>query len=191
MTHDTPDLQDILKRLGRLEAQNRKLKRGGVCLLAVFSAFLFMGQAAPAPQVIEAQRFVLKDAKGNVRAWLGLFGKGSELVLGNVNKEPKMSLKVSEDASDLHFYGGDHSGMNLGLDLGKPAIAMAASEAGGTAEISFSTTGPAMSLHDGQGFSTTIGASQPKAQTGGEARQTSAASVILLDKSGKIIWKAP
>lgn len=191
MTHDSPELRDILKRLGRLEAQNRKLKWGGVALLAVLSGFVLMGQSAPAPQVIEAQRFVLKDAKGNVRAWLGLFGKGSELVLGNVNKEPKMSLKVSEGASDLHFYGGEHSGMNLGVDLGKPAISMAAAEASGTVEISFSAAGPAMSLHDGKGFSTTIGATQPKAQGGGDAKQTSAASVILLDKSGKIIWKAP
>ena len=191
MTDDTSDLPEILIRLGRLEAQNRKLKWGGVSILVVLSGFVLMGQSAPTPQVIEAQRFVLKDAKGNVRAWLGLFGKGSELVLGNVNKESKMSLKVSEDASDLHFYGGVHSGMNLGVDLGNPAISMADAEANGTAEISFSTAGPAMSLHDGRGFSTTIGAAQPRTQAGGEVKQPSAASVILRDKSGTIIWKAP
>src|SRR5258708_25099839 len=179
MTDDTPDLQDILIRLGRLEAQNRKLKWGGVSILVVLSGFVLMGQSAPTPQVIEAQRFVLKDAKGNVRAWLGLFGKGSELVLGNVNKESKMSLKVSEDASDLHFYGGVHSGMNLGVDVGKPAISMADAEANGSAEISFSTAAPAMSLHHGKGFSTTIGASPPKAQAGGEAQHTSAAPAGL------------
>jgi hypothetical protein len=191
MTSDTTELQEIKKRLGALEAQNHRLKWSGLCLLAALSAFVLMGQAAPTPKVIEAQRFVLKDANGEVRAWLGLFGKGSELILGDANKEPKMTLKVSEVASDLHFYGEEHSGMNLGVDLGNPAISMAGANGNGKADFEFSTSGPAMTLQDGKGFSTILGAAQRRAQAGGEARQSSAASVILLDKSGKIIWKAP
>ena len=191
MTSDTPELQAIKKRLGDLEAQNRRLKWSGLSLVAVLSAFVLMGQAAPVPQVIEAQRFVLKDAKGNVRAWLGLFGKGSELTLGNVNNQPKMTLKVSEDASDLHFFGGQNSGMNLGVDFGSPAISMAGAAGNGGADIAFSSSGPAMTLQDAKGFSTILGAAQLKAAPEADAKQSSAASVILLDKSGKIIWRAP
>jgi len=191
MTSDTPELQAIKKRLSDLEAQNRRLKWSGLSLVAILSAFLLMGQAAPGPQVIEAQRFVLKDAKGNVRAWLGLFGKGSELTLGNISNHPKMTLKVSEDASDLHFFGGQNSGMNLGVDFGNPAISMAGAGGNGGADIAFSSSGPAMTVQDAKGFSTVLGAAQLKATPGADAKQSSAASVILLDRSGKIIWKAP
>ncbi len=191
MTSDTAELQAIRKRLGALEAQNRRLKWSGLSLLAAFSAIGLMGQAAPTPKVIEAQRFVLKDAHGEVRAWLGLFGQGSELILGDANKEPKLTLKVSEEASDLHFYGEEHSGMNLGLDLGNPAISMAGSDGEGKADLAVSTSGPAMTVEDGEGFSAILGAAQRKAQTGAGAKQPSAASVMLLNKSGKIIWKAP
>jgi len=122
MTSSTEELQAVKKRLSDMEAQNRRLKWSGLSLLAALSAVVLMGQAAPTPKVIEAQRFVLKDAKGNVRAWFGLLGQGSELTLGNVNKEPKMTLRVSEDASDLHFFGGENSGMNLGVDFGNPRL---------------------------------------------------------------------
>ncbi|HWO33230.1 MAG TPA: hypothetical protein VNO32_30900 [Candidatus Acidoferrum sp.] len=191
MTHDAPELQDILKRVGRLEAQNRRLKWGGISLLAVLSAFVLMGQAAPTPRVIEAQRFVLKDAKGNIRAWWGLLGQGSELTLGTLNKQPKMSLKVSDDASDLHFFGNQNSGMNLGLDSGDPSVSMLASVSNGGSGITVSAAKPSLVLKDGNGLSVILGASQLKGSPGAEVKQTSAASVVLLDKSGKIIWKAP
>jgi hypothetical protein len=191
MTCTATELQEVKKRLSDLETQNRRLKWSGLSLLAVLSAIVLMGQAAPPPQVIEAQRFVLKDAKGNVRAWWGLFGKGSEFVLGDTNKQPKMTLKVSDEASDLHFYGGENSGMNLGVDLGNPAISMAGAHGDGRADIAVSTSGPAMTVQDARGFSTVLGAAQLKAPPGAEAKQSSAASVILQDKSGKIIWKAP
>jgi hypothetical protein len=191
MLSNATELQAITRRLNALEAQNRRLKWSGLALLVVLSALVLMGQAAPTPKVIEAQRFVLKDAKGNVRAWLGLFGEGSELTLGSLDKQPKMTLKVSEEASDLHFYGNDNSGMNLGVDLGNPAIAIAGADGNGGAEISFSPSGPAIKLQDRDGFSTVLGAAQLKATPRGEAKHPSAASVILLDKAGKIIWKAP
>jgi hypothetical protein len=191
MTQDAPELQGILNRLSRLEAQNRRLKWGGVSLLAVLSTLVLMGQAAPTPRVIEAQRFVLKDAKGNIRAWWGLLGQGSELTLGTTNKQPKMSLKVSEDASDLHFFGSQNSGMNLGVDSGEPAVSMLAAESYGGSGITVSAARPSVALKDGNGFSVVVGAARLKAPPGAEAKQSSAASVILLDKAGNVIWKAP
>ena len=185
------ELQAIMQRLNNLETQNRRLKWSGLSLLVVLSALVLMGQATPAPKVIEAQRFVLKDGKGNVRAWLGLLGEGTELILGNVNKQPKMTLKVSDDASDLHFFGSENSGMNLGLDLGNPAIAMAGADGNGGADIAFSPSGPAITVQDREGFSTVVGTPQLKVSPRGETKHPSAASILLLDKAGKIIWKAP
>lgn len=191
MTSESAELQSIKNRLSDLEAQNRRLKWAGLSLLAVLSAFVLMGQAAPTPKVIEAQRFVLKDAKGETRAWWGLFGKGSEFILGDANKQPKMTLKVSEESSDLHFFGGENSGMNLGVDLGKPAIAMAGTHGIGRVDIAVSSFGPALTVQDANGFSTVVGEAQLETPPGADAKQSSAASVILQDKSGKVIWKAP
>lgn len=191
MTCATTELLQIKKRLSALEAQNSRLRWSGLSLLLVFLAIVLMGQAAPSPKVIEAQRFVLTDAKGNVRAWWGLFGKGSEFILGDTNKEPKMTLKVTDEASDLHFYGGENSGMNLGVDLGHPAISMAGTHGDGRAEIAVSTSGPAITVQDANGFSTVLGSAQLKTTPGAEVKQSSAASIIIQDKSGKTIWKAP
>ena len=105
MRSDIPELHAILERVGKLEAQNRRLRWGNVAILALFSAAILMGQAAPSPRVVEAQRFILKDSDGNVRGWMGTIGKGSELILGNVNAQPMIRLIVSTDSSDLHFFG--------------------------------------------------------------------------------------
>jgi hypothetical protein len=49
-------------------------------------------------------------------------GKGSELTLGNENAQPMISLEVSTDSGDLHFYGNRRSGMNLSINSGNPSI---------------------------------------------------------------------
>ncbi len=70
MTIDT-----VSRRLDRLERENRLLKRTGVMALIAVAALTLMGQAAvrQVPKVIEAQRFVVRDASGNIRA---IFGAG-------------------------------------------------------------------------------------------------------------------
>jgi len=191
MNRHSSELEAVLARLAKLEAQNRKLKLYGLILFLAFGAVVVMGQAAPTPEVIEAQRFVLKDTDGNVRAWLGLLGNGSEFTLGNVNKQPMMTLKVGEDASDLHFLGSQNSGMNLGLDLGVPAISMMAASGSGKAGIAIPKAGPAFSLEDAKGFSAIVGTSEPNTPAGRKSHQSSAASLVLLDKAKNVLWKAP
>lgn len=191
MRSDTPGLQAILERIGKLEAQNRKLKRGGVAILVLFSAVILMGQAAPPPRVVEAQRFILKDSNGKVRGWMGTIGNGSELSLGNVNAQPMMRLIVSTDASDLHFFGSRKSGMNLGLDSGNPDISMMGAEGNGGTRITFEKNGPALTLEDAKGFSTIVGATQLEKPSNSGAHPTSAASIVLLDGDKKILWRTP
>jgi hypothetical protein len=102
-----------------------------------------------------------------------------------------MSLKVSDDSSDLHFFGNQNSGMNLGLDSGDPSVSMLASASNGGSGITVSAAEPSVVLKDRNGLSAILGAAQLKGPPGTEVKQTSTASVVLLDKSGKIIWKAP
>lgn len=194
MLSESSGMQAILSRLSRLETQNRKLKMFGLALSLAFGATVMMGLSAPkppVPEVIEAQRFVLKDGEGNVRAWLGLFGEGSELTLGNLKNQPKMTLKVSDEGSDLHLFGRQNSGMNLGLDFGAPAIVMVGASRSGQAALGIAESGPALSLEDARKTSVIVGSSQVGAASSNKLHQGSAASVILLDKNKKVIWQAP
>ena len=188
MRSDIPELHAILERVAKLEAQNRRLRRGSVAILSLLSAIILMGQSAPPPRVVEAQRFILKDNEGNVRGWMGTIGKGSELSLGNVNAEPMMRLIVSTDASDLHFFGSRNSGMNLGLDSGRPDISMMRAEEKGRAGITFGNDGPALTLEDAKGFTTIVGEIQVEKRANSPARRKSAAPIVLLDKDKKVVW---
>ena len=194
MTSHRPELQAIAERLEKLEEQNRRLKWGGVPIFAIFAALYapgLMGQAAPSPRVVEAQKFILKDANGNVRGWMGVIGEGSELTLGNAHAQPMMELMVSKDASDLHFFGSRKSGMNLGVNSGDPGLSMIDAEGSGRAGVAFANDGPSLTLEDGKGFSTVVGTTQLETPANGEAHHTSAASVVLLDKDRRVIWRTP
>ena len=63
-TLDTPT-----QRLDRLERENRRLKFAGAILLLALAAVGAMGQVLPkaVPKVVEAERFLLRDARGRVR----------------------------------------------------------------------------------------------------------------------------
>ena len=174
-----------------LEVQNKRLRRWCIAILGIFSTVVLMGQAAPSPRVLEAQKFVLKDSDGNVRGWMGTIGKGSELTLGNVNAQPMIRLIVSTDSSDLHFFGSRKSGMNLGLDSGSPDISMIGAEGNGGAKITFKEFGPSLSLEDVNGSSTIIGAAQLEKSANRKANLTSAASIVLFDKDKNVIWQTP
>jgi hypothetical protein len=191
MISNTPELQTMVERLDKVEEQNRRIKRGSVTVFVALSALVLMGQAVPSPRVVEAQKFVLKDADGNVRGWMGVIGKGSELTLGNVNRQPGMTLMVSPDSSDLHFFGSRKGGMTLGVNSGDPALSMIDAEGNGGAGIAFVKDGPSLTLEDGKGFSTVVGATQLETTAKGAAHQISAASIVLFGKDRKVIWQAP
>jgi hypothetical protein len=61
--------EDLLDRLAKLEKQNRRFKLLGVAALVGVTLLLVMGQA-PAKKTVEANEFVLKDDRGNIRARL-------------------------------------------------------------------------------------------------------------------------
>ena len=65
------ELQSMLERLSRLERQNRRLKSCGFVFLWGFLVFLLWAKrAAEIPEVLEAQKFALRDSQGHGRAAL-------------------------------------------------------------------------------------------------------------------------
>ncbi len=69
-----PTMEILVRRLDRVERENRRLKRVGVVALAVIATVILVAMATPPPKltkVVEAEKFVLKDIHRKVRAELG------------------------------------------------------------------------------------------------------------------------
>lgn len=101
-------LRVVIERLERLERQNRRLKLVGAVVLLSVAALVTMGQARPASQAMEAQRFVVKDAHGKPRAILGAFGDFWGLNLYDPDGNARAALNVGANStSRLGFYDGN------------------------------------------------------------------------------------
>lgn len=66
---DEHPMDTVVQRLARVERENRRLKRLGGLMLLGFTAVVLMGQTKGA-RVVEAEKFVLRDPTGKVRASL-------------------------------------------------------------------------------------------------------------------------
>src|SRR5262249_31295954 len=96
------------ERLGRREAGRRwpVLALPGVLLLVLTP--LLMGQGRPAAKVVEAERFVLRDAAGTVLAELRPREGGPSLELHDKDGRTRVLLTVAADgASELRFQDRD------------------------------------------------------------------------------------
>lgn len=87
---------DLTRRIDRLERENRRLKRAAALVGVGLVALLAMGQAAR-PRTVEAERFVLKDKQGKVRAVLGE-GPDDEvgLIVYDAKQRPSALVAVRE-----------------------------------------------------------------------------------------------
>ena len=118
-------LESLAERVGRLESENRRFKRqnrrlraAAILLVAAFGAAFWLGQAA-VPKVIEAQRFVLRDAHGKELAVLGvskglgyrdyadprLAPEGPTLALYDSNGKRRVAVGLTEDEQGIALYG--------------------------------------------------------------------------------------
>lgn len=61
-----PNLDTLVRRLDRLERENRRWKRVSAATFAAIAALVLMGQATPR-RVVEAEKFVLRDLNGKDR----------------------------------------------------------------------------------------------------------------------------
>jgi hypothetical protein len=125
-----PAINNLLKRLDRVERENRWLKLIGAFTVVGLSALLFMGQAKPSnvARTIDAEKFVVRDANGQIGAVLGITGDGNlgleirdkngkaGLVLGiGLNGNPALRMDSKEGKSGLAL--GVRSDNNPGVEL--------------------------------------------------------------------------
>ncbi|HET8577589.1 MAG TPA: hypothetical protein VFO18_10850 [Methylomirabilota bacterium] len=98
-----PTLDQLMERLDRLERWNRRLGAMLVAALLGTVATLLMGQAPPhrSPRTLEAEEFVLRDSRGQIRAMLGASQKpsGTGLQIYSEDGKPRTRLILSSDGT--------------------------------------------------------------------------------------------
>jgi len=111
MTETTPDV--LVQRIERLERENRRFKRAGAALALGLVAVLVMGQAPGRARTLEAEKLVLKDRSGKIRAVLGEGGEEREhgLFLYDGKRVPRAWL-----ALDLAGSPGLRMASEIGAD---------------------------------------------------------------------------
>ena len=125
------DLEEMNARLGRLETENRRWRRGaGLLAVGAILPVLLAASHEKAGKTIEATKIVLKDAKGKVRAELGTQPDGSAS-LTLLDEEGGTTAKLSGQTA-------------------APILEMAGG-AGGSVWLTSSTTGASLSLAKGNG----------------------------------------
>jgi len=116
----TDSTQDVLTmRLERLERASRRSKRVMLVGLVGVAAAALLGQAPPhRPKSLEAEEFVLRDSRGQVRASLGMTQNAGATVLQihAENGKPRARITVSSDGTSS--LGGIDSGERVRVLLG-------------------------------------------------------------------------
>ena len=97
MTVEMPDLQGLLERVGRVERENHRWKQIAAVVALGFAAVLLQGQVK-ASRVVQAEKLIIQDPSGKIRAELGTPPDGRvSLVLFDQNGKSRAELRVLTD----------------------------------------------------------------------------------------------
>ena len=108
--HDPPG-PSLEARLHRLERENRTIKMvAGTVLLGVLSTAVAVCQPASTAPVVEAERFIVRDANGNKRAELAPSRSGAVLALYTREGKREVTLFTADqyDGPRLMLTQGAH-----------------------------------------------------------------------------------
>ena len=136
MNATPPDLEHVLRRLEKLERQNRRLKGFGFAM-AVAGAVGLLAAAQPAAnkdKVAEFEQFVLRDAAGKQRATFGMTPDGPALRFLDAEGKTSASLGTAKAGLFLRLNNPD-GGLQTGINLNQ----------GGVVVVSYGTTGRLLS----------------------------------------------
>lgn len=148
-------------RVNRLEKQNRRLKLGCVAGSLIFACVLTMGEAKVA-STVEARRFVLRNAKGEVRAELTTID----------GDYPRLTLQSPNG--------------QRGVEVSPLGLSVADHELSGKLPLAH-YGGVGLYLTDAQGHTVLeVGGAGTK-----NPQLTAAPEIAMFDKQGSLIWHAP
>ena len=169
MTSQTPDTHAVLERLEKLERQNRALRRVWFFTFAAVAALVLMGLAIPKSRTIEAQKFVVKDARDKTRVEIGLAQDAPRIVLYDQEGRLQARLEGGTDGAEirLHDASGDaYSGLWAG------------------------SAGAMVYAHDQDGNELFLGSLKTGDVRSGKLRITGKPTIVMMDKNEKDIWRA-
>ncbi len=99
MSHPDPSITELRNRLDRVERRHRLERIGAGVAVALASVFLLTGQGSPGPaRTLQAQKFLLVDAKGTTRGMWGVTGDGSPTIqLFDQHSQVRVALSILGD----------------------------------------------------------------------------------------------
>lgn len=193
-------LKETKDRIGKLERQNRQIKRIGAVSLIVLASLVVMGQASPdrsvTAQTVTAREFVLSNSYGEAQARLFVengapvfeFKKGTLAFLKVRSQGEEAFTHISPAYIQLANGKGVGTSVSAGgLMLADGKVALGPHP--GVNQVFVLPTG--VSIYDKEGFATQIGQTKLQTVRTGQTSDTSAASVVLLGKDGRVLWSAP
>lgn len=191
---------ELLHRIERLERANKIWKFAALGVSLVVTGLVTMAQTRQnkpsIPRIIEAEQFVVKDASGANVATLGMSNGGPALELKQTMSEKAQKIGAAATvetnirAGVLSMHGYDTGGKSdSSLFLTRGAISFNKGDEM-VSRASMSVV-PAITIRDDQGFQTVIGQTELQTVRTGESQKRSAASVVIFDSSGNVVWKVP
>jgi hypothetical protein len=202
MNSEAPSLEQLQERIAKLEAQNLWFKRCGALALASVALLAIMAQAPSATRKVDANEITIRDAKGNIRARIGVDATTDSAEMWLQTAKGDIGTSISQNGIVMKQDGvartilGDSS-ITLTNSKGQPNVRITAADdaerdlfiEGSTGFLQY-LPGHALEVSDSDGYEALIGTTDVHgaAKAGG---QTSAASVVLTDPDRKVLWKAP
>ncbi len=208
MQSSTSDFHSLAARVERLEKQNRRMRRLCVMLVLTPALVIVACQSRPA-LTVEAQKFVLRDKNGKVRAEIAMNydigpkgypvvrlldeGGKERTTIGagvlNISGEDGTRAVFLDDTLQLTNKSGGVTARLSGGDVGGGSLSLFGQETGGS--IVLNADMPDVELVDAKGFRSNLGSSELVTPHTGARTSTSAASLVLSGKDDKILWRTP
>lgn len=171
------------------------------------------GQRLRTQDTLDTHAIIIRDSTGVARAILGTSGGMVRLTLCDGTQRPRISLFVDRAGTTLGLLvtdkaGGMSSSLGIAWD-GSPALRFNGSRgevavlsqlglivrdttSGGSATLAVGESGPLLSLADENGRErATLGCTSLVGTETGGTEQLAPSSLVLFDKKGKVIYRAP
>lgn len=121
---------DVVRRLERLERENKNLRRAGLAAVAL-TGVAFLASASAVCKTVWAERFVLRDTSDRERAVLTAYETGGtpQLSLLDANGKAALSFGVADDGVAFMELPGDEGPVRHRIQLSSDGAAVPAKAA--------------------------------------------------------------